>query len=167
MVPSILRQLAVVATLMLQVVFPVSALSSAPETVRQSLTPPAIVCHDDQISRRSMVFTSARVLLGSLVVTPSKAAAKADCLQDCIKNCKQIVPNDTSNYCRDTCTDYCIQPDRTDGLSGSVSSEGGEVGILGGTFGTGTVVKGEDKPPSIDLPGLDFKTSEGKKLIGL
>lgn len=41
------------------------------------------------------------------------------------------------------------------------------MGILGGTFGTGTVVKGEDKPPSVSLPGLDFKSSSGKKLLGL
>ena len=39
---------------------------------------------------------------------------------------------------------YCIK-NRADGLSGSVSSASGEVGILGGTFGQGTVVKGEDK----------------------
>jgi hypothetical protein len=40
------------------------------------------------------------------------------------------------------------------------------VGLLGGTFGTGTVVKGEDKPPSIKLPGLDFASESGKKLLG-
>ena len=45
-------------------------------------------------------------------------------------------------------------------------SEGGEVGILGGTFGQGTVVKGEDKPPAINLPGLNFNSDEGRKLIG-
>ena len=58
------------------------------------------------------------------------------------------------------------QPDRTDGLSGSVSAENGEFGLLGGSFGTGTVVKGEDKPPSVSLPGLDFTSKAGKKLIG-
>ena len=75
---------------------------------------------------------------------------------------KQIVPQDTSNYCRDTYFEYCEQTDRRDGLSGSVSSEGGETGILG----IGTVVKGEDKPPSISLPGLDFNSKEGKNLLG-
>lgn len=121
-------------------------------------------------SRRSMLTTTvgfAGTLFNGLTALPTIASATTDCLKDCIKNCKQIVPNDTSKYCQITCTDYCEQTDRRDGLSGSVSSEGGEVGILGGTFGTGTVVKGEDKPPSIDIPGLDFKSREGKKLIGL
>ena len=48
-------------------------------------------------------------------------------------------------YCTDSCTDYCAQDDRTDGLSGSVSAQNGEVGILGGSFGKGTVPKGDDK----------------------
>jgi hypothetical protein len=52
------------------------------------------------------------------------------------------------------------------GLSGSVSAEGGEVGILGGTFGTGTVVKGEDKPPAVSLPGLDFTSNKGRQMLG-
>jgi len=62
----------------------------------------------------------------------------------------------------ENCKSYCEQEDRTDGLSGSVSSEGGEMGILGTT----TVVKGEDKPPSIPIPGLDFTSDKGRKLIG-
>ena len=49
------------------------------------------------------------------------------------------------SYCTDSCTDYCAQDDRTDGLSGSVSAQNGEVGILGGSFGQGTVPKGKDK----------------------
>jgi len=109
--------------------------------------------------------------MASLFVTSAfpvqvASAKQPDCLADCIKNCKQVVPNDTSNYCRDSCMDYCEQPDRRDGLSGSISSEGGEVGILGGTFGQGTVVKGEDKPPTINLPGLNFQSGEGRKLLG-
>lgn len=67
-----------------------------------------------------------------------------------------------SAYCLGNCKDYCDQDDRTDGLSGSKSSDGGEVGILG----AGTVVKGEDKPPSFNLPGLDFNSDKGRKLIG-
>lgn len=111
-------------------------------------------------------------------------------------------------YCTDSCISYCAQDDRTDGLSGSVSAENGEVGILGGSFGQGTVPKGEDKvsffrcresalavssihrfwsrdssfltmvstscassnnhnqPPSIKIPGLDFSSESGKKLLG-
>jgi hypothetical protein len=49
------------------------------------------------------------------------------------------------DYCTESCTAYCAQEDRTDGLSGSVSAQNGEVGILGGSFGKGTVPKGEDK----------------------
>lgn len=45
---------------------------------------------------------------------------------------------------------------------GSVSSTGGETGILGTT----TVVKGEDKPPEVKLPGLDFTSEKGRKLLG-
>jgi len=69
-------------------------------------------------------------------------------------------------YCTDTCEEYCAQEGRTDGLSGSVSAQNGEVGILGGSFGQGTVLKGEDRPPSIKVPGLDFSSDIGKKLIG-
>jgi hypothetical protein len=60
-----------------------------------------------------------------------------------------------------------IQTQPTDGLSGSVSATSGEVGLLGGTFGQGTVVKGQDRPPSIVIPGLDFVASpEGRQLLG-
>jgi len=86
-------------------------------------------------------------------------------MKDCVKNCLIIAPKD-KEYCTDSCTAYCAQDDRTDGLSGSVSAENGEVGILGGSFGQGTVPKGEDKPPSIKIPGLDFSSGSGKKLIG-
>mmetsp|Transcript_26379 Transcript_26379/g.40328 ORF Transcript_26379/g.40328 Transcript_26379/m.40328 type:complete len:171 (-) Transcript_26379:196-708(-) len=96
------------------------------------------------------------------VTNPSMAsAAKPDCMADCVKNCKKIAPKD-SEYCLGNCKEYCAQEDRTDGLSGSVSSEGGEVGLLG----QGTVVKGEDKPPVFSIPGLDFSSEKGKKLIG-
>lgn len=92
--------------------------------------------------------------------------AKPDCYTDCYKNCKVLAPKDDI-YCQESCVEYCNQDDRQDGLSGSVGSEGGEVGILGGSFGTGTVVKGQDVPPSLGkLPGLDFSTESGKKLIG-
>lgn len=56
-----------------------------------------------------------------------------------------LINQQDKEYCTDSCTSYCAQEDRTDGLSGSVSAANGEVGILGGTFGQGTVAKGEDK----------------------
>ena len=82
-------------------------------------------------------------------------------MKDCLKNCNAIAPNNQA-YCTENCRSYCDQEDRTDGLSGSISSTGGEMGILG----LNTVVKGEDKPPQIKLPGLDFSSDAGKKLIG-
>jgi len=100
-----------------------------------------------------------------ILSSPTPTMAAADCSNDCTKNCKIIAPKD-DKYCTDTCEDYCSQEGRTDGLSGSVSAQNGEVGILGGSFGQGTVLKGEDRPPSIKVPGLDFSSDNGKKLIG-
>jgi hypothetical protein len=38
---------------------------------------------------------------------------------------------------------------------------------MGGSLpGSGTVVKGQDKPPEVKLPFLDFNSDKGKKLIG-
>lgn len=111
----------------------------------------AALCNDKpvakehgQISRRAAIYTASQILAGGALVIPLPAFAAADCFQDCFKNCKQIAPKDP-DYCTATCKDYCEQDDRTDGLSGSVSAANGEVGILGGTFGQGTVPKGEDK----------------------
>ena len=96
----------------------------------------------------------------------TSSAAKPDCYTDCFQNCQSLAPKDL-DYCRDSCLDYCQQPDREDGLSGSVSAAKGETGILGGSFGQGTVPKGQDKPPSLlQLPGLDFSSAAGRKLIG-
>jgi hypothetical protein len=110
------------------------------------------------VSRRAALFSGISTACLPLV---SKAAG-ADCFTDCLKNCKLIAPKDTA-YCNDNCSSYCAQEGRTDGLSGSVSSQNGETGMLG----FGTTVKGADKPPSVKLPGLDFTKSEaGRKLIG-
>jgi len=113
-------------------------------------------------SRRSfLAVIISSSLICSDVLSPPKANAATDCFSDCLKSCKLIAPKDPQ-YCQSNCQEYCAQPDRTDGLSGSVNSTGGEVGILGIT----TVVKGEDKPPKVNLPGLDFTNDSGKKLIG-
>lgn len=110
----------------------------------------------------SMSRRAALGLIGSSpFIAPLIANAAADCFTDCVKSCKAIAPKDTA-YCTETCKAYCEQDDRTDGLSGSISSTGGETGILG----INTVVKGEDKPPQIKIPGLDFGSEKGKKLIG-
>lgn len=116
---------------------------------------------------RNVAGAYAGVAIASIVVPDNHQVAWAatDCYQDCVKNCKSIAPKN-EEYCVMNCRDYCNQDDRKDGLSGSVSFEGGEVGILGGSFGSGTVVKGEDKPPSVAIPGLDFTSEKGRKLIG-
>jgi len=112
-------------------------------------------------TRRLFLVTSIISAGLTLTTLPQVADAKSDCFDDCLKNCKAIAPKDPG-YCLENCKGYCEQEDRTDGLSGSVSSSGGEVGILG----TSTVVKGEDKPPTVNIPGLDFTSSEGRKLLG-
>ena len=112
-------------------------------------------------SRRRFFAAVTMAASSSMLCTEEVSAKEVDCFQDCFKNCKQIAPKD-QQYCLDTCKEYCDQTDRRDGLSGSVSSEGGETGILG----LNTVVKGEDKPPEIKIPGLDFTSGSGKKLIG-
>jgi hypothetical protein len=95
-------------------------------------------------SRRAALVTTAQVMIGGALTAPLPAFAAPDCLQDCMKECKKVAPKDPE-YCLSNCNDYCAQEDRADGLSGSVSAASGEVGILGGTFGQGTVPKGEDK----------------------
>ena len=112
--------------------------------------------------RRTFLKTTATSFAAILFTNNQSAnAAAPDCFTDCIKNCKLIAPKDPE-YCQSSCSEYCAQTDRKDGLSGSVSSENGETGILGTT----TVVKGEDKPPQLKIPGLDFTSDKGKKLIG-
>lgn len=115
-------------------------------------------------NRRSLLLSSSKatfMMIASGLTLPLQANAATDCLKDCVKECKAIAPKDPV-YCDESCREYCAQEDRNDGLSGSKSSTGGETGILG----TSTVIKGEDKPPSIKLPGLSFDSEKGRKLIG-
>jgi hypothetical protein len=112
------------------------------------------------------MLSRAAALFVAATVAPRSASAANDCMMDCMKNCKLIAPKDDGGYCRETCDDYCSQTDRTDGLSGSVSSASGEVGMLGGAYGLGTVIKGDDKPPVLNVPGLDFVSAQGRKIIG-
>lgn len=79
---------------------------------------------------------------------------------DCTANCVRNAPGSVA-YCKDTCVDYCAQTDRRDGLTGSVNSDAGEIGLS--TFYDYTnrvtgklnsnVNFGTDRPPSV--PGLD------------
>ncbi len=70
-----------------------------------------------------------------------------DCFTDCNSNCNRVAPGAGSKeYCKSSCEDYCLQTDRNDGLSGSVSDKGGETGLFGGSI-DGTVTYSDDKPP--------------------
>jgi len=123
--------------------------------------PPAQCSSESRRSLLASAFSGSLAAAAALVVGPREASAEVDCMKDCLKSCNLIAPKDPE-YCKQNCRSYCDQGDRKDGLSGSVSSEGGETGILG----TYTVVKGEDKPPIVKLPGLDFNSEKGKKLLG-
>mmetsp|Transcript_2937 Transcript_2937/g.8057 ORF Transcript_2937/g.8057 Transcript_2937/m.8057 type:complete len:179 (+) Transcript_2937:34-570(+) len=145
-------------------------ISSPPVTVEKSYQQTAVGNVDDNFtdgSRRSSFLHIMSTVIGGTAVlsSPMPTYAAVDCMKDCLQNCLIIAPKD-KEYCTDSCRAYCAQDDRTDGLSGSVSAANGEVGILGGSFGQGTVPKGDDKPPSVTLPGLDFSSPSGKKLIG-
>lgn len=138
------------------------AFSTSNKAARQSSQLCAKSENVNTVNRRSILATAFGAALGVGMSFPEDAAAaQTDCMSDCLKNCKLIAPKDPG-YCLENCKSYCAQEDRTDGLSGSISSDGGEVGILGRS----TVVKGEDKPPSLSLPGLDFSSDKGRKLIG-
>ena len=84
------------------------------------------------------------VLVAPLVFSTSALAA-ADCTKDCVRNCIRVAPGN-EEYCRAECDDYCAQPDREDGLSGSISADKGYVG-LSSPLG-GTVEYGQDRPPA-------------------
>jgi hypothetical protein len=94
--------------------------------------------------RTSFIAVNGLLVVSGFLLNPTPSFAVADCFKDCMKNCKLIAPKDP-DYCTSNCEGYCEQSDRTDGLSGSVSATSGEVGILGGAWGQGTVPKGEDK----------------------
>mmetsp|Transcript_33129 Transcript_33129/g.43627 ORF Transcript_33129/g.43627 Transcript_33129/m.43627 type:complete len:189 (+) Transcript_33129:50-616(+) len=100
-------------------------------------------------------------LLSVFPVSPlfkvEKAYALPDCFTDCFKNCKRQAPGSEA-YCRENCEDYCAQDDRRDGLSGSIDAENGEVGWLSGFGFGGTIVQGEDVPPTLQN-NLGLKSS--------
>ena len=74
--------------------------------------------------RRQFIAQSA-ASLAVVGIAPSVVLAKEDCMKDCVSNCTRVAPG-SADYCRQSCSEYCSQTDRTDGLSGSVSGEGGE-----------------------------------------
>jgi len=103
------------------------------------------------VSRRGVLFAAVAAPLA-----PLRSSAAVDCLQDCQSNCFRVAPK-SGRYCLDSCAEYCDQPDRRDGLSGSISNDAAEVGwasaydpkrFLPGQSPQG-VVYGEDRPPAL------------------
>jgi hypothetical protein len=130
----------------------VMCLSLRPSSNRRQILRSRHVLQDYPSSRRDVLASTVVGTLSFLAIlesSPLSASAVADCFQDCVKNCKKVAPKDPE-YCLANCKDYCELDDRTDGLSGSVSAATGEVGILGGTFGQGTVPNGEDRVSQLD-----------------
>jgi len=82
----------------------------------------------------------------ALLLGGQSSLAAPDCQQDCYKNCLIAAPG-SKDYCQSTCVEYCDDPEREDGLSGSKGSSKGETGIFGGSvdsiLGTTTI----DLPP--------------------
>ncbi|CAN0114266.1 unnamed protein product [Heterosigma akashiwo] len=114
----------------------------------------------EKASNALTVTTTAVILISN----PNEARALPDCYTDCNKNCIKQAPG-SKDYCEFQCRDYCAQDDRRDGLSGSVSSEGGEVGWRSGFYQQGTIVQGDDNPPVIPgfkklIDGVDLKRKE-------
>ena len=72
------------------------------------------------VSRRSVLFAAVAAPLA-----PLRSSAAVDCLQDCQSNCFRVAPK-SGRYCLDSCAEYCDQPDRRDGLSGSISNDAAE-----------------------------------------
>jgi len=118
-----------------------------------------MVCGLKQSFRKSAQLSA--VLVGvNFAAKPVVAAT--DCYKDCFKNCVKVAPG-SKEYCIESCTDYCAQPDRTDGLSGSVSAAGGETGIFGGSI-DGTVTQGDDRPPQgVNIIPNDMLKASTKK----
>ncbi|EOD04551.1 hypothetical protein EMIHUDRAFT_221046 [Emiliania huxleyi CCMP1516] len=72
------------------------------------------------VSRRGVLFAAVAAPLA-----PLRSSAAVDCLQDCQSNCFRVAPK-SGRYCLDSCAEYCDQPDRRDGLSGSISNDAAE-----------------------------------------
>ena len=107
-------------------------------------------------SRRNFLGTCGAAVAS---LQPLSALAAVDCMTNCQQNCNRNAPG-SKEYCKESCLDYCDQPDRKDGLSGSVSSDGAEFGFQSSfklpNAPQQGVVFGEDKPPGLpDAFGLN------------
>lgn len=105
----------------------------------------------------SMGAWARRAAASTVVVVglPLISLAAVDCQKDCVKNCLIAAPN-SGEYCTSSCSEYCDDPDREDGLSGSKSAAKGETGLFGGSI-DGTTIK--DLPPKSPFSIIDPKLS--------
>ena len=138
-------------------------------------TSPIVQSQSQFITRRHTLLA---VALASATWRPSRVFAAKDCFLDCEQNCNRLAPR-SGRYCEQSCGEYCAQDDRKDGLSGSISSEKAEVGLLSaydlkakitGEAPAG-VVYGQDKPPALpDVlgvgPSLRAAVTGGKRPDG-
>lgn len=108
-----------------------------------------IVCVTYTRSRSRSIQWIRQVTSATLIsIMPfSPAFAAIDCNNDCYSNCARVAPGSEA-YCKTTCIEYCDQPDRQDGLSGSKDASKGETGMFGGSI-DGTVTRGNDRPPTL------------------
>lgn len=125
-----------------------------------------LAIHHPVLPRREMLARVAAGLSATAVSIPNALASK-DCFTDCQSNCVRNAPGSTA-YCKQTCDEYCAQPDRRDGLSGSVSSDAGEVGFASAFDYTNRVTRklnsnveyGTDRLPAV--PGLEGSAAAQK-----
>ncbi|KAJ8603541.1 hypothetical protein CTAYLR_004883 [Chrysophaeum taylorii] len=108
----------------------------------------AVALDDDALQQNQRRHAANSILAGLVCLFLPPALAVPSCDADCLSNCKRVAPGN-ERYCVAACGDYCAQPDRRDGLSGSVG--GGYRGFLSGLI-TGTVPYGQDLPPSVRSP---------------
>jgi hypothetical protein len=88
----------------------------------------ALLITSPQLTARRSFLQSGFTAAAVIAAAPVAALAKEDCMKDCLRNCNKVAPG-SPDYCKESCTDYCAETDRKDGLSGSVSDEGGEVSM--------------------------------------
>eukprot|EP00953_Heterococcus_sp_UTEX-ZZ885_P005331 3346-Heterococcus_DN1.PRE.1 len=81
-----------------------------------------------KLTARRSFLQSGFIAAAVIAAAPVAVLAKEDCMKDCLRNCNKVAPG-SPDYCKESCTDYCAETNRKDGLSGSVSDEGGEVSI--------------------------------------
>jgi hypothetical protein len=131
-----------------------------------------VFCLAGKQCRRQVLLKGIATLAPIITAAPPVSATK-DCFLDCSQNCNRLAPK-SGAYCTLTCRDYCEQPDRKDGLSGSVGSEGAEVGfrsafdLISKAKGqVSGVPYGEDRPPQVlprDFLGIDKLPLNGDEM---